>query len=257
MSSTIPAEASEVLVFTPDSLDQKMEDPPRFRLRAVSIRERRFFDRLIIEEGVRQHGVESFREELLRGIAATAMPETAAELEPLLKAFWEASDDHAKEQAELPQEERTPFEHPHKEKVEQLGEDVADEWPPLRKMTADNADAGTMLPLIAVAVCVSGWDNLKAEFDKKGGFITIASANSVCEQLRKVDEANGVTPGLSWLQLAAQAMGRIFLSKEQEKNSESPSPSSNPPSNTKTDGKGSPAGQSPESTASSTETPST
>lgn len=257
MSDAIPAEASETLVFTPAELDAKMENPPRFRLRAVDIREKRFFDRLMIEEGIRQHGTDAFRAELLRGLAATATPESAANLEPRLKAFWEALDDHAKEQAELPREERTPFEHPDKDKIEQLGQDIADEWPPMRKMTADNADADTMLPLIAVAVTVSGWDNLKALYEKKGGFITIGSANSICDALRKVDEANGVSPGLSWLQLAAKAMGRIFLPKEQEKNSESPSPSSNPPSNTKTAGKGSPDGKSPESTASSTETQST
>lgn len=255
MSDAIPAEASETLVFTPPNLEPKMEKPPRFRLRAVEIREKRFFDRLMTEEGIRQHSTDAFRAEILRGVAETATPESAAELEPRLKEFWDALDEHTNEQALLPEDERTVFDHPDKDNIERLGQRVADAWPPLRQMTADNQDANAMLPLIAVAVALSGWDNLDARFEKDRGFLTVNSANSVCDALRKVDEANGVSPGLSWLQLAAKAMGRIFMPKEQEKNSESPSPSSNPPSNTKTAGKGSPAGKSLESTASSTETP--
>lgn len=257
MSDPIPAESSETLVFTPPQLEAKMENPPRFRLRAVEMREKRFFDRLMIEEGVRQHSTDAFRAEILRGIEATATPENAAELEPRLKAFWEALDDHTKEQADLPSDQRTAFEHPDKDKIETLGERVADAWPPLRQMTADNADAAAMLPLIAVAVAVSGWSNLEAQFDKDRGFITVDSATSVMDALRKLDEKHNLSPGLSWLQLTTKALGRIFLDKEQEKNSASPSPSSSPPSNMKTGGKGSPAGQSPESTANSTETPST
>lgn len=257
MFDFIPAEASETLVFTPPQLEAKMENPPRFRLRAVEIREKRFFDRLMIEEGVRQHSTDTFREEILRGLAATATPDSAAELEPRLKAFWEALDDHDKEQSALPVEERKPFEHPDKDAVEAFGEKMAAAWPPLRQITADNADANAMVPLISVAVAVTGWDNLDALFQKDRGFITVKSANSIMEALRKLDEAHGVSPGLSWVQLAGKAVSRIFLPKEQEKNSESPSQSSSPPSNTKTDGKGSPVGQSPESTANSTETPST
>ncbi|MGQ2942928.1 MAG: hypothetical protein ACT6Q7_02885 [Blastomonas fulva] len=254
MSNAIPAEASETLVFTPADLEVKMEKPPRFRLRAVSTREKRHFDRLLTVENVRQHGTEDFRAEMLRGLAATATPDSAAELEPRVKAFWEALDEHNKEQAELPQDERTDFDHPDRERIEDLGQQIARAWQPLREMTADNQDANTMLPLVSIAVVVSGWDHLDAMFAKDSGFLTIDSAESVCAALRKLDEANGVSPGLSWLQLCAKAMGRIFLSKEQEKNSASPSPSSNPPSNTKTDGKGSPAGQS-QASAISTETP--
>jgi hypothetical protein len=254
MFDFIPAEANETLVFTPPQLEAKMERPPRFRLRAVQIREKRFFDRLMIEEGVRQHSTDTFRAEILRGLSATATPESAAELEPRLKAFWEALDDHDKEQATLPAEERKPFEHPDKEAVEAFGEKMADAWPPLRQITADNADAATMLPLISVAVAVTGWDNLDALYEKDRGFVTINSANSILEALRKLDEEHGVSPGLSWVQLAGKAVSRIFLPKEQEKNSASPSPSSSPPSNTKTDGQVSPAGTSPAS-ATSTETP--
>lgn len=257
MFNTIPAESSETIDFTPKYLEPIMENPPCFRLRSVDFRERRHFDRMMIEENVRQHRIEDIREEILNGLAATATPENAAEIEPRLKAFWEAADDHAREQASLPADQRTDFEHPDKDAIEQFGESLADEWPPLRKMTADNKDADKLVPLIAVAVAVTGWDNLDARFHKKSGFLTTASANSICDALIELDRANGVSPGLSWAELAAKAMGRIFLSKEQEKNSESPSPSSSPPSNTKTDGKGSPAGQSPESTANSTETPST
>lgn len=257
MSDTIPAESSETLDFTPEQLEAKMEKPPRFRLRAVEHREKRFFDRLMIEEGVRQHSTDAFRAEILRGLEATATPESAAELELRLKAFWEALDDHEKEQAELPLDQRKPFDHPDKARIEELGEKIADSWLPLRQMTADNADAAAMLPLIAVAIAVSGWSNLDARYEKDRNFITIESATSVMEALRKLDETHDVSPGLSWLKLTTKALGRIFLSKEQEKNSESPSPSSSLPSNTKTAGKGSPDGQSPESTASSTETPST
>ena len=257
MTSTIPAEASETLVFTPTDLETKMEKPPVFRLRAVSSREKRHFDRLLIEEGIRQHGTDAIREEILKGLAAIATPESASELEARFKAFWEALDDHAKEQADLPANERVAFVHPDFEHVEALSEQITYAWKPLREMTADNADANSMFPLISIAVAVSGWERLDAAFEKDRGFLTIESAQAICDALRALDEKHGINPGSSALQLYSKAMTRMFLPKATEKNSESPSPSSSPPSNTKTDGKESPAGQSPESTAISTETPAT
>lgn len=254
MSSTIPAEASETLVYSPANLEAKMDVPPRFRLRAVSHREKRHFDRLLNEEGLRQHSTEAIRAEMLRGLVEVGTPETAAELEPRVKAFWEALDDHDKEQAELPAEERTAFDHPDLERIQQLGNEIAYVWKPLRKMTADNVDYLAMLPLISVAVAVQGWEGLEALFEKDRGFLTVECADAVRKALSDLDEAHGIDAGLSWSQLYTKALSRIFLPKDQEKNSASPSPSSNPPSNTKTDGQVSPAGTSPAS-ATLTETP--
>lgn len=255
MSFPVPVEAGETLAFTPHALDQKLEKPPIFRLRAVTYRERRHFDSLMRTNRVRQYGVEDIRKEILNAVQNVCSPESAAEIEPRLKEFWEAVDQHSDEQDELPADERTAFEHPDIAAIEKLSEQLADAWPPLAQMNDKNVDWFNMMPLIAVATAVTGWDNFACQFSKEFGFLTIESADDVRNALYDLDKANGITGGLSWSELYSTALGRIFLPKEQEKNSQSPSPSSKTPRSSKT-GTASKAGKSP-ATATSTTTPAT
>lgn len=254
MPQDIPVEASEVLAFTPPSL-ANIENPPVFRLRAVSGRDKRFQTRLYRELGLQTHGDEAFRREILTGLKALWTEEDFDKHSPIIKAYWEAQDDfalQAKDEPDLKWEYDADLETG----IKTLIEKVIRSHEPLRLMLADNAEFGDMMFIVVVAVALIGWSNFDVKLVKDRGYITTDCVEALMERLGRMCEDAGESRDAAWLELAVAATQRQNLGAEEEKNSASPAPSVTSQALSNETNASEPDGKSPESPETVTAAPS-
>lgn len=224
--ASVPHEASEIERFTPASLAD-IENPPSFRLRAASRRERRRYDRLLIEEGLRRHDKEDMREEMIRGLRALTSDEEYETWALNLRQHWDAVDAWEDEHKGMPADELPAFEAPGPDEaaIAKVTRGIHENWPPLRKMAADNLLFGREAPALLISIIVSGWSNLDTPFVSREGVLPLDTVDRIDADLAALEKANGMDEGKAFVELYVAATGRMFLSEETEKNSSSPPPS--------------------------------
>lgn len=235
-----PYEAGEIERFTPASL-ANLENPPVFRLRAASRRERRRYDRLLIEEGLRRHDKEALREELIRGLHALSSSDEVELWEPLLRQHWEAKDEFDKENGDAEDGEPVAFvpPGPSEDEIQAVTRGIHENWAQLRKLAADNLIFNREAPALLISVVLSGWSGLNTPFASREGTIPLDTMDKLDIDLSALEEAHGLKPGTAFVELYIAATNRMFLSADAEKNSSSPAqsptdqqPSTNGPAST-------------------------
>lgn len=250
MPQEIPLEASEVLAFTPASLES-IEDAPVFRLRASSSRDKRFHRRLLVEHGIRFHDRDAIRAEVLAGLKALWDEEAFEEHSPVIKALWDARDEFDQQNADAFKKGEPELEWSYDADLENAVDDlvrkVTQEWNPLLRMIADNADYGSLAAPLLVAVNVKGFSNLNVKASLDRGYLTLDVAEKVEDALSKLERKHGLIEGTAWAELTVACSQRMYLTEEERGNSASQSPSTTAPaplSETKTS---EPDGKSPAS----------
>ncbi|EQA97277.1 hypothetical protein [Sphingobium sp. HDIP04] len=224
--ASVPYEASEIHRFTPDAL-ANIENPPVFRLRAVSRRERRRYDRLMIEEGLRLHDREAMRAETLRGLRALSSDDEFETWEPLLRQHWDARDEWEEEHRGKPIDDIPDFTcpGPSDEEISTVTRGIHENWPPLRKLAADNVIFNREAPALLISVVLAGWSGIATPFSSREGVLSLDTVEALDADLTELEKANGLPEGKAFVELYVEASNRMFLSKEAEKNSLSPPPS--------------------------------
>src|ERR1043166_5036981 len=169
--------ARQPLAFTPPSLAGH-DNPPPLTLRPVGAYERRFLSRLYVEEGIRNHDLHEIRGEVLAGLKALWEPEAFERHSPMVEEFWRATDDFASRQASDPTLVWS-YDPDIERAVQDLTQRVAQSWPPLRRMLADNAEFATMTAPLLVAIVVQDWSGLAAPRRLDRGFLTLGCAEAL------------------------------------------------------------------------------
>lgn len=174
-----------------------------------------------------------------------------------ITAYWSALDDYRDERdnrrAELDAAKDSggdapadiaPFEHPETAAIADLIDRLYRRSERLRRMDTDNAKYQGALPRYAIAHCVTGWTGLETPPRFEDELLTVGSVYDLEEEL---EDRFGTIGKAAVAELATAAIGRLFLSKEAEKNSESGPASQQTPGATKATVSGKPNGASPES----------
>lgn len=221
MPQDIPVEASEVLAFTPKSLEDR--DPkPVFTLRAVTSRDKRFHTRLYREIGLRLHNTEALRAEVLEGLKNLWTQDQYDQHAEVVQTYWEAQDQFAQQAKDDPSLQWSYDQAIEKAIIDLIGL-VEEAWAPLRKMIADNAEFGQMLVPVMVAVVVKNWKGVDHRRVLDRGYLDIDCA----EALLEVVEAEFGKEAVTELFLACAA--RMRLDEDTAGNSASGSPSETTP----------------------------
>lgn len=251
----VPLEAADTIDFVPPSLSN-IENPPNFRLRAGTRRDRDRFKREILAEGLHFHDDASLREAAIEGLRSLWSPEDFAREEGRIRQYWDAVDAFAKTAQPGDTLDYDPAEQ---QRIAELWSALTREWAPLRQMAADNRMFGLNSPSILLSILLVGWTGIDVPFGREGGLVSLDRLEQVETALRDAEERSAQAsiegvgePGTAFDQLRARAGTRMFLSPDAEKNLSSPPPSSPSPPPTKTDGEGSEAGQSKASATSPT-----
>lgn len=224
--ASVPYEASEIERFTPASLAH-LETPPVFRLRAAQRRERRRYDRLLIEEGLRRHDKEDMRAEILRGLRALSSDDEFAEWDIHLRQYWDAMDDWEHEYKGVTPDLIPDFEAPgpSEDDLNRVTRGVHENWPPLRKMAADNVMFNREAPALLISVVLSGWSHMTTPFTLHEGVLPLETVDKLDKDLAAMEKEAGLPEGKAFVELYIAATNRMFLSQDTEKNSSSPPPS--------------------------------
>ena len=251
-----PLEASEIERFTPPSL-ANIPTPPVFLLRAGSRRDRRTYQRLLIEEGLTHHSQDKFRAETIRGLQALWSPEIYEQHVPRLKHFWEAIDQHAEAQKGKDTPDPFVFDPDEQSALAELNSRITKAWAPLRKLAADNILYSSEAPSVMLSILLVGWEHAQISYARADGRVSLDLLEELEDALADMEQQHagieGVgMPGTAFMQIATKATNRLFLDESMEKNSASPPPSSATPPDSKTDGKGKALGTSKASATSKT-----
>lgn len=254
--ANVPLEASDIKRFTPRSL-ANLPSPPVFLLRAGNRRDRQRYQAILLEEGLKQHSLDRQRAETLVGLQNLWSAEDYEANEGRLKAYWDAIDQWGRTNKGNPTPE--PFVHPDTGPVTELITRITDAWPPLRKLSADNLVFQAEAPNVLVSIVLVGWTGINLPYRRESGIAPLDLLEQLENELMELENAHDTVeglgrPGTAFLELCAEAGGRLFLTKEQEKNSQSPPQSSPTRSTSKTGGKGKGPGRSTAS-ATSPQTP--
>lgn len=250
-------EATEVLSWTPPSL-ASIPNPPVLLLKPGTRRERRIYSRMLVEEGLRLHSQAAFRDETIKGLKELWSPEIFAENEGRLKAYWDAFDQHQRDNEGA--KDPSPFDHPDREPVEEMSRRITRAWAPLREMAADIISYNEDAPAVMVAILLAGWKNIDLPFLLVEGTVPLDRVEDLEARLEAVEndpehrKIEGVQPGLAAMQLRAKCAERLFLTEAERKNSASPSLSISTPQPSTENGAVEEAGTSAASDI-STETP--
>lgn len=231
--ANVPYEASEIERFTPACLAD-IENPPVFRLKAASRRDRKRYELLIGEEGLRYHDAQAIRDEMLRGLQDLWSPDDYERIEPLLREYWQAKDEWREANADKAEADVEPFlfDAFSEDDARELTNRITEAWSPLRRLASQNSLFVRESPKLIASLVISGWSGIAVAFAKQEGIIPLETIDEIAQTLNEMEEAaTGVVVGAAYSQLMLACSRRLFLSGQAEKNSSSPPPSStNPPS---------------------------
>jgi hypothetical protein len=208
----------EIASFTPASL-ANLESPPVFRFRPSTKRDGRAFERALIVEGLMLHDKDA-----LRGAYVTALREAFDE---------EAAEAAAAQFRELWAKVDQDIEADPDEVAAAQGllDRLARNDRALRTMMADNTRFMADAPKLAIGMLLVGWSGLPQPFRRSEGVVALEDIDEVQGALRKIEDAGiaanveGVSAGLSFIELCNHALDLLNLSKDEEGKSQSPSPS--------------------------------
>lgn len=259
----IPLHAKEVKVFKPECLHDQPQIPT-FTLRAPTRQQREDMIYALREAGLRKHSDEAIREATVEELCRLWECDKHHEDIQKVRAYWQAVTEYAEdaanrlieaENAKDIGEEAPPeipaFEHPDSVAVEELLERLYRRSERLRRMDTDNVRFSRALPRYAIARCVTAWTGMEVQPKFEDEVLTLESVFEIEEEF---ESRFGDLGAVAVAELAGAAIGRLFLSKEAEKNSASGPASQQTPTASKETGSGSTIGKSPASAASD-ETP--
>lgn len=227
MPQDFPLESSETLAFTPTSL-KPIPGAPSFVLRAATPRDKRFHRRLVTEEGLRTHSQEKIRQFVLDGLRLLWTAEDFERHSPTIQSYWQSRDDFELQRKDEPELVWT-FDAEIERGIGDLTERVAEAYPPLRRLLADNSDFGEMFMPVLTAVVVQDFSGLGVNPRLDRGYMTVDTMLAVRDALEAFERKhaeNGLVQGNAWLELFVACSGRFRLDEEEAKNSASPLPSS-------------------------------
>ncbi len=235
MPQDVPLEASDLLPFTPASLEHMGKAKPVFMLRPATHREKKFHRRLLREEGIVSHSAEDIREEMLNGLEHLWSAEQYAAHAPLLRDYWTALDDFALQQKDDP-DLKWEYDPEIERACDELARSLQRKWPPVARMVADNSEVGDSTMEFYVAVIVAGWTGIDLPLTLDRDYLDLDCLHKLHEKLIKLQRDNPPkgakrvpTPGLAWQELCIACSARTVLDEEEAKNFVSPSPSSEAP----------------------------
>lgn len=222
-----PVEASEISEFTPACL-RNIPNPPVFKFRTVTHRDKRMFRQTCITEGLVSHSVADIREAILEGFREGYTPESFATGEPRLRAYWEAVDHANKERQDLV------FDKAEQDQLEELTRDIVRSTHRVREMVAENATYQDMIGKIAISIFCSGWSGVGLAYERKANMVPLDLIDDLEDKVLALVRANqgveGVPTddaliGLPFLELCAEAASAMRVTGDEEKNSSSQSSS--------------------------------
>lgn len=259
----IPLDSGETMTFIPAALSH-VDAPPSFSLKAPTRRERERMEYALLEEGLRHHSEEDMRDTTVEELCRLWGVERDDENVQRVLNYWKALDDYieeanglrveaeaARDAGEDPPAELAPFDHPDREAVNALLQDLSGASETLRRMSVDEIRWNKEFPRFAIAHCVKRWTGLEKKPRLHAGVIEI---DSVCEMQDEIVVKYGDAGRTALAQLTAAVTRRFYLDRSAEKNSKSPAPSAPTPPATKETGSGSTDGKS-QASDSSPETP--
>ena len=209
--------------------------PPVFLLRPATLRDDRAFRRALQLEGLTRHEPAEVRVEIKRGLQAKWAPEDFEQGWTILNEFWDGGDRLAAMPLDT-DEQKAEFEAAKAEldeiapAAELLMTTLADVWPPLRRIVADNSDFDESFHSVAIGMFVVGWKNIDLPYSRQADQVPLDTIFALRKELVKIenaaiaDKVEGVVPGLAYIQLANYVLASMDLNRGAEKNSESPSP---------------------------------
>lgn len=257
MPQDVPLEGSETLPFVPQSL-REIPDAPSFVLRTPTPRDKRFHSRMHFEEGIRYHGTDTVRREILNGLKGLWSEEQFAEHEPMITGYWDALDAfelQKRDNANLAFEYDTEI----VAHIDALVRNISQEWAPLRRLLADNAEFGRMSDILLCAMVIKSWSGLESPRRLDRGYLTVDCAETLLDALDEFEEKHAkvyeLTKGDARAKLGMACLTRTYLSQEEAKNFESLSLSETTPVPSTETTISEKAGKSPASTARSKKTP--
>ena len=232
---TAPLTKDDIEHHTPTSL-ANLATPPVFLLRPATVRDERAFRRALQLEGLTRHEPAEVRVEIKRGLQSKWSPDEFQSGWAVLKEFWEGGDRLAAMPLET-DEQKAEFEAAKAElddiapAAELLMTALADVWPPLRRIVADNSDFDESFHSVAIGMFVVGWKNVDLPYSRQADQVPLDTIYALRKKLVAIenaaiaDKVEGVVPGLAYIQLANHVLASMDLNRGAEKNSQSPSPS--------------------------------
>jgi hypothetical protein len=210
--------------------------PPVFLLRPATMRDERAFRRALQLEGLTRHEPSEVRVEIKRGLQAKWSPDEFEQGWAILNDFWDGGDRLAEMPLET-DEQKAEFEAAKAEldeiapAAELLMTKLADVWPPLRRIVADNSDFDSDFHSVAIGMFVVGWKNVDLPYSRQADQVSLDTIYALRKKLVSIendaiaDKVEGVVPGLAYIQLANHVLASMDLNRGAEKNSESQSQS--------------------------------
>jgi len=229
-----PYEKGEAERFIPSAFAD-MKDPPTLWLRTGTPREKRRQRRMMDEEGLRTHSDSALQAELLKGMAGLFSTDDYALWSGKVQSYWAASESFLHEHEDTEPEEVPEFVFEEEELILEVLNQIGKDWRPYRILVADNREANRTIADVFNSCVIERYENIDVPVDRMGKYITLDCAMEVGDELDQmahkaelVDDAANPR-----VELNSKCIQKLFLTKEQEKNSELPQQSSPSQDNTK------------------------
>lgn len=235
----VPLSKDDLETYVPESF-ANLAVQPSFLLRPPTLRDDRAFRRALQLEGLTRHEHSEVRVEIRRGLQSKWAPEDFERGWTILNEFWEGGDRLAAMPLDT-DEQKAEFEAAKVEldeiapAAELLMTTLADVWPPLRRIVADNSDFDESFHSVAIGMFVVGWKNIDLPYSRQADQVPLDTIFALRKELVKienaaiVDKVEGVVPGLAYIQLANHVLASMDLGKAEEKKRASPSPNGDTP----------------------------
>lgn len=239
-----PYEKGEAERFIPTAFAD-MKNPPTFWLRTGSPREKRRQRRMMDEEGLRTHSEAAMQAELLKGMAALFSTDDYALWSGKVQGYWAAGEGFAEEYKDAKPDEVPEFVFEDEALILEVLNQIGKDWRPYRILVADNREANRTIADVFNCCVIERYENIDVPMDRMGKYITLDCAMEVGDELDQMAhkaelDDNAANPRV---ELNSKCIQKLFLTKDQEKNSELPQQSSPSQDDTKA-GKGSANGPS-------------
>lgn len=223
---TTPLSSQDIQTFTPASLDN-LEPKPAFRLRPAGSRDLREYSRALKVAGLVNHDQEAVRKEVEKALAALCSPDEASTFTDKLRSQWALADQTGK----IPDADR--------EWQLEFMDRLMRVWEPLRVMNADIEAFWADAPKVALSLYLIGLSNLDVPFRMDMGRVPMAVIDDIERKLKTVevkaaaDNVVGVTPGVAFQELLAEALRSMNLMADEAQSFTSPSSPTSDPSGSK------------------------
>lgn len=208
----VPTSSNETIHYTPPVLAET-EPKPVFRFRPVTAGMLRQFRAAMLDDGLTYWDPASIRAEAERAIREL-WSDSDREIQEV-RGVW-ATIDQAEDDPSVKVEPGLLTAHA------DWFDSLAGNWPPLRRMLRQNMEMTERGPLIVLSMFLTGWSGIDVKWERRGGMVPEETINEISSALSSIEGEHGLTPGVAYMQLGAEAMTLMSLTKEEAKNSGSP-----------------------------------